>query len=111
MKYRRVSTHIVNQSSKPVNTGVFNDVKAENGENIIVGQMVSRSGDGSYALMICGADDPEDNNPKSYNIVFRADGKEVNAVSGNGNVALEQRADGSYSFELRSCCGVIVTAE
>lgn len=124
MKYRRVSTHFIgfedgseyfkNVNQKPIeslNTGIFNEVRAENGENILVGQMVSRTNDGSYALMICGADDPQDKQSKSYAVKFKADGKEVSAFGGNGEVPLTKDADGYYSFEMKSCSGVIVIAK
>jgi hypothetical protein len=123
MKYRRVSTHFIGfeksidlkvLNQKPVselNTGIFFGVQAENSEDLIVGQLVSRSDDGSRALFICGADDPKDENPKEYLVKFRVGGdREVAAYSGTGEVKLSRGADGEYSFMLRSCSGVLVTA-
>jgi hypothetical protein len=96
MKYRRVATHFIgfqdaqdlqNLHQQPLaslSTGVFTNVCAENGENLIAGQMVSRTGDNSYALMICGADDPLDRRQTEYTIVFRADNRTVFTLSGTG---------------------------
>lgn len=123
MKYRRVSTHFIGFESsewlnrvnqKPIttlNTGVFTDVRAVNGENLVVGQMVSRKEAESYALFICGADDPMDVNPKTYTVTFRADEREVKAISNEGELPLTRQADGSYTFEMKSNGGVLLTAK
>lgn len=122
MKYRRVTTHFIglqdaqdlqNLHQQPLaslSTGVFTDVCAENGENLIAGQMVSRTGDNSYALMICGADDPLDRRQAEYTVVFRADNRTVFAMSGTGMRPLTRRADGYYSFSLKSSEGVLLVA-
>jgi hypothetical protein len=122
MKYRRVSTHFIGFSGEeslcdgnltPVaslSTGVFNDLRAENGENLLAGQMVSRAGDGSYAIMLCGADDPHDHNPAVYTVSFRADNRAVFALAGDGPRPLTRRDDGSWAFTMRSCEGVLLIA-
>ena len=122
MKYRRVSTHFVGFDGYPdmervhqkpiekLDTGVFFDVHAEGNEPILVGQMVSCNGDGSYALMICPADDPMDLGQKEYNIVFKAQDRCISAIGGNGKLPVAKRDDGSYSVTVRSNCGVLITA-
>lgn len=124
MKYRRTATHFVGfegspyleklENTQPVaelNTGAFQGVHAENGESLLIGQMVSRNNDGSTALFICGADDPLDENNKTYTIVFRADGMEVSAFGPNGPVPVTQATDGSCSLEISSCSAVLITAK
>ena len=122
MKFRRVSTHFVgfdgypgidSVHQKPVdslNTGVFFDVHARNGEPILVGQMVSCNGDGSYALMVCPADDPMDLCQKEYNVVFKARDRRISAIGGEGKIPVVKQEDGSYAVTVRSNCGVLITA-
>ena len=123
MRYRRVSTHFVGfagnsdmekVNQKPIealNTGVFFDVKADNGAPIVVGQMASRQADGANALMICAADDHHEKDPKSYNITFSVmEGKAVEAIGGCGKKPVTRLADGSYSVPVVSNEGVLITA-
>ena len=121
MRFRNASTHFVGfkadspwlarlQNTKPVealNTGVFRDVKAANGAELIIGQMVSRKADGSYALMICAADDPMDAANKTFDVTFRCDDFKVKAVG----APLTKLADGSYSISMKSCGGALIVAE
>lgn len=123
MRYRRVSTHFIGfensdwlsrVNQKPIaslNTGVFTDVHAVNGEDLVVGQMVSRKETEDYALFLCGADDPMDVNPKTYTVTFRADEREVKAISNEGELPLTKQEDGSYAFEMKSSGGVLITAK
>ena len=108
MKFRRVSTHIVAENS--LKTGVFMNVKAENGEPLVIGQMVSRKNDGSYALMICPADDPMDKAEKEYKITFSVRDFEVSAIGGNGVKKLEKDGE-NYTLTVRSNEGVLVVAK
>lgn len=121
MKYRRVSTYVVGYADnelpklgqKPVDsfsTGVFTDVRA-GGEKIIAGQMVSRDGDGSYALMICAADDPYDKAPKKITVTFGAYGKSVRAVGGCGDVRVNALNDDKFSVDISSNGGLLIIAE
>lgn len=123
MNYERTATHFIGDPAfpdyarllqKPVsalNTGVFMDVHAENGESLIAGQMISRKRDGSYALMLCAADDSWDKANREYRVFFRADDRRVRAVSGCGEVPLTRMEDGSYALSIRSCGGVLLIAE
>jgi hypothetical protein len=123
MRFRRVSTHFVgfagNSDMEKVNqapidalsTGVFFDVKADNGAPIVVGQMASRTNDGANALMICAADDHHETDPKSYNITFSVmEGKAVQAIGGCGKKPITRLADGSYSVPVVSNEGVLIVA-
>ncbi len=119
MKYRRVSTHFVhfggtdwlcgvNQDTIDVlNTGVFTEFTAD--APVVVGQMVSRSNDGSYALMIASAGDPYDKNPGTMKIAFRCDGRNITAISGTGSLPITSE-DGVYTAEIPMSGGLLITA-
>ena len=92
-----------------LNTGVFTDFKADG--KILAGQMVSRGNDGSYALMVCAADDPYDRNPKTLNITFTAFGKKIRAIGGCGEIQVNALGDNKFSLELPSNAGVLIIAE
>ena len=123
MRYRRVSTHFVGFQGDKVlskvnqdpiaslSTGIFADVREEAGGNLLVGQMVSRAGDGSYALMICNAADPMDAAPSMGWVHFRADHRKVRVINGAGEIIPERQDDGSYRFPLASCAGALVIAK
>lgn len=123
MKYRRVDTHLVGFADHPeladlekapvpvLNTGAFIGLCAENGENLAVGQMTARNGDGSCALMISAADDPMDEHPAEFNVNFRADGWILKAYDGKGCDPIKKNRDGSYTIRLQSSAGVLVTAK
>ena len=122
MKYRRVSTHFVGfeghgdmaavkQSPIPsLSTGIFFDVKADNGAPLVIGEMVNRHRDGSTALMICAADDPHETAPKEYAVTFRAPDRSIRALGGNGYKTVTHLGDGVYAVAVKSNEGVLITA-
>lgn len=122
MKYRRVSTHFVGFEGHPdmaavkqqaipsLSTGVFFDVKADNGAPLVVGEMVNRKGDGSVALMICAADSPHEDNLQEYNITFRAPDRCVRALGGNGYKTVTHLGGDVYAVAVKSNEGVLITA-
>ncbi len=123
MKFRRTDTHFVGFADRrdlsawggsdpleSLNTGVFFDVQAANGNNLVIGEMSSRSGDGSRALMICAADDPMDEQPKEVEIRFRAPGRQICAYGGSGKLPVHSLSDSIYSITVRSSDGVLITA-
>lgn len=122
MRYRRVSTHFVGFSDSPwlegvdqepidqLSTGVFQNLHGADNGALVVGQMVSREEDGSYALMICAADDPYDRQTKKRQICFQVDGREVIAIGGEGKLPVSRSADGSMSVEVASNAGVLLIA-
>lgn len=109
MRYRRVNTYVVDEV--PLSVPGFRGVCAAGGERLLVGEMVSRSGDGSRALMICAANDPLDEHPGSVTLRFSTDFDWAHAVRGGGMAMLSQDEDGVYSLELPSCGGVMLIAE
>ena len=122
MGYRRVSTHFVGFQDDPVmdkvrqapvsalNTGIFSGLREEKGGSLLVGQMVSRAGDGSYALMVCNAADPLDMAASTAYVRFKADGRQIQIITGAGEITPQRQADGSYRFPLPSCAGALVIA-
>ena len=128
MKYRRVSTHFVGfgglaceaghpdmaavqqEAIASLSTGVFFDVKADNGAPLVVGEMVNRNADGSVALMICAADDPHETDPKEYQITFRAPDRCVRALGGEGYKTVTDLGDGVYAVAVKSNEGVLIMA-
>lgn len=122
MGYRRVSTHFVGFQDDPVmdkvrqapvsalNTGIFSGLREEKGGSLLVGQMVSRAGDGSYALMVCNAADPLDTAASTAYVRFKADGRQIRIITGAGEITPQRQADGSYRFPLPSCAGALVIA-
>lgn len=123
MKYRRVDTHLTgfaNESTfaafpeltpvSEVNTGIFSGVRAENGESLVIGQFVGKTESDGVALLICNADDYLDSAPAKATVRFSCD-RTVKLYSGEGIRELTRNGDGSYSFELENCHGVMITAK
>jgi hypothetical protein len=124
MCYRRTETHFVGFSAETMaeigncrsvaslNSGVFYDLKAENGTPLVVGEMVSRNGDGSVALMVMAADRPYGDAREIATVRFDVEeGRTLNAYSGDGKVLLTRREDGSYAFSIASNQGVLIIAK
>ena len=120
-KYRHVATHFVGSfdadelgaagtsAVKVLNTETFYNVKACEGQPLLVGQMKKRTADGDEALMICAADDPFDKGTEIYQVQFKVRDKKVRAFSGKGERELKVLEDGSYMFEVRSGEGILLT--
>ena len=120
--FRRTATHFVgfdgtewlkgvNQTSKSaLDTGIFFDVHAAERTPLVIGQMVSKANDGSYALMIAAADDPYDRQQKDVTVTFRTDSRAVTALGGDGYLLVERDENGYYSVKIRSNAGVLIVA-
>ena len=121
MKFRRVSTSFVDfqgtgyldgvgQSGVcSFNDGFFTGLETSDGSPLVVGSMISKSGDSSRAVFVCAADDPYDKAPAIHNLHFNTpDGREPMAFDGNGKVEVTKAADGSWSLPIRSNCGVLI---
>ena len=98
------------EAIESLSTGIFFDVKADNGAPLVIGEMVNRSGDGSVALMVCAADDSYDKDPKKYNITFSAPDRCVRALGGEGYKAVTDLGGGLYAVAVKSNEGVLITA-
>ncbi|MBQ7604565.1 MAG: hypothetical protein IJU75_06380 [Clostridia bacterium] len=123
MRYRCVSTYFVGFDGRrdlekveqgtvdEINTGTFLNVRANGGEPLVIGHMVSRTDDSS-ALMIAAADDPLDLSTKTYSVNFRVlEGVQLTALGGEGKKDVIKNGDGTYSVEIRSNEGVLIIAK
>ena len=120
--YRRTATHFVGfagsewlegvkqETKETLNTGVFLDVHAKENTPLVIDQMVSKNSDGSYGLMVAAADDHYDNDEKDVTVVFKANGRRISAVGGNGYIPVSKNEDGYYEIKIRSNAGVFITA-
>ncbi|MBQ9116811.1 MAG: hypothetical protein IJY04_07280 [Clostridia bacterium] len=118
MRFKRIATHLVGVTGDGVEFvekaelgGSISKVRASDGSPILVGEMVSRSGDGSEAIMLCGVDDPYDESPKEYSIIFHAKSGVVRAFGGDGELFVSRRGEDEYSVSARSNSGILVTWE
>ena len=119
-KYRRISSALigfagtswlegVGQNSVNVfANGAVSGLQADDGSPIVVGDMVSRCGDGSRALFVTSADDPLDEAHKTHVLLFKADGREVKATGPYGEVKLGKTPSGWYSCPLASNEAVLI---
>ena len=122
MQFRNVSSHFVGfqdypyfekvnvKSKDSLNTGVFFDVKADNGAPLVIGQMVSDTSD-AQALMVFAADDPFDLHHKEYTVRFRVAKRTVEAYKGEEKLPVTMLEDGSCSVPICSSAGVLIIAE
>lgn len=120
MKYRRVATSFVGfdgtpwlegigqQSVAAFDNGVVTALRADDGSPLVVGDMLSRSGDGSRALFVTSADDPFDEVPKAHTLLFKAEGRDVKVVGPYGEVISEFTPAGWYSCPLASHEAVLI---
>ena len=123
MKFKRVATHFVGfPEASPRNPtemfsrtdrldfGPFRDLHASNGAALLVGEMVLRDkSDETCAVFVTAADDPCDEHPATFDILFRAKG--VRAFGGNGPLKVEVLDGSSCAVPLSSSCGVLLIAD
>lgn len=122
MKYRRVRTDFVSfqgtkwlqdvgqQGLPSLSNGTFTDLQATDRCPLVVGSMVSRSGNGDRALFVCAADDPYDEHPAVHTITFKAEGRRISVMGTEGPLPLKVGADGTYSIDLASNQGALIEA-
>lgn len=120
MDYRRVETTCVGFSDamlegslekgvKVYEDGVFSGLTA--GCPIVVGKMEPcKAGKGGDALFVCIADDPTDKAPKTRTLKFKASGREVSVLGGDGYLPLERDGEGWIKCTVSSCQGVLIEA-
>jgi len=120
MRYRRVHTYLIGDATShwqeigtvsSLDLNAFRAFCVTEGGCIAVGEMVSRQNDGTFALMLCGADDPMDVQPRAYTVRFRADGYTVRAVDGEKKQTLLPDDNGWVAVEMRSNRGMLLIAE
>ena len=87
-------------------------IHASNGAQLLVGEMVARSADCTdRAFYVTAADDPADEHPAKFEVVFDFKGKSVEAFGGNGAIPVSRRADGSCAISIASCQGVLIVVK
>lgn len=125
MKYRTTDTHFVgfcgnsgneiNGSSsikikESLSTGYVRDLKPEDGLGLIVGEMVSKSNDGSRALFLFAADDYKDEDHKKRTVTFRLTRPDEKAACFGLRGKKDLFRDGdTYRVELESNEAAIIT--
>ncbi len=110
MKYACAATYVIGGDGRPeLTAGDFKAVRAEHGERLILGHMVSEA-DGSSALMVCAADDPFDERGTCFQVIFHVFGKNVSAFGGNGSLPVTRLGENQFAVEMKSCEGVLVEA-
>lgn len=95
------------KSVKVYEDDVFSGLSA--GCPLIVGRMDAIDGPGK-ALFICVADDPFDKAPKQYKLRFKAPGKEVSVLGGDGYLPMSRNAEGWIECEISSNQGLLIEA-
>lgn len=125
MEFRSVDTRLVGFENHPdwlrgsdstsvaaLDGGFFRQLKAEDGDALVVGIMTDRRGVPSRkALYVVAAEDAWDESPKQRTVSFECVGK-VLAFAANGPVQLRRTVDGSrYAFDMKSNGAVLVVFE
>lgn len=77
---------------------------------LLVGQMQAKDGGAGKALFVMAADDPLDKAPKKHTLRFKAPGREISILGGDGY--LPMRRDGSdwYECTISSNEGILIEA-
>ena len=125
MEFRNVDTRLVgfekhqdwlrgsdSVSVAALDGGFFRQLKAEDGDALVVGIMTDRRGTPSRkALYVVAAEDAWDESPKDRTVSFECGGK-ASAFAANGPVPLKRTADGRRcEFGLKSNGAVLVVVE
>ena len=126
MRYRRVATHLLGYAKYPeylarsgcetadsVCTGWFRNVRADDGEPLIVATMVPRTaavkGNG---IFVFASDDPYDNKgPRNRVVRFVPHGRSVKAYGAYGAIPVHRGNDGSCTISLTSNNAALVITE
>lgn len=124
MKFRRVGTHLTGfvgpfakwlepdpdnylpqvNFNEPdgVSTLAFKNVKADDGQALVVGDFAERAANGGKrAMLVFAAEDPFGKNPVERTVRFTSE-REIRAVGPHGSVRVEQTGPCSYAIQVRS---------
>ena len=120
MCYRNVNTYLVGfpdgdpipegshmESLPALNTGVFFNVRSENGKALCIGQMTARDGSGKQALWIMNTSDLTGTDEEPARVTMNVRHRLVR-VSGAAELLTDE---GTVSFELPVCRAVLVEVE
>ena len=126
MAFRNVATAYVGFESQPkalekigadrsvasVDFTPFEAVRAEDGEPLLVGQMVPRRADAcGRALFVCAADDPYDKGGKRRKVLFKAGGAKVRVVGPRKDIEPSRLDDDTYEVPIVSNAAILIVAE
>ncbi len=117
MRYRRVNTYLVGfpdgdpipagchmESLAALDTGVFFDVRSENGRALLIGQMTERNGSGKQALWIMNASDFTGTDEEPARVTMNVRHRTVRVRGAEGLLTDEDKV----SFELPVCRAALV---
>ena len=123
MKFKNVATYFVGFPERgpgvpshkflradKLDFGPFSGLHASIGARLLVGEMEPR--DPKFkgrALYVAAVDDPGDENPATFDVVFSAKG--AKAYGGQGKVPVRKLPDGSCAVPLSSCQGVLLVCK
>ncbi len=113
MKYRNIETHYVGDFGadlpdnavsygNKISAGSFLNVREENDNRILVGEMVSREHDGSCAILVATVDDYMDESPSVSRVKLDVMYKDVELVASDASTTLERIGEGSYLLTMTS---------
>ncbi len=124
MRFKNITTHFIGFEGRPesahlkcepvasLGTDAFLELCAEDGSPLVVGEMISRTAEKATALMICAADDPQDEDPKQSKILFRTSGNvRVRAIGTSGDIKITEERSGAFSLFIKSNEGILLVAE
>jgi len=121
MKYKRMATSFVDfqgtewldgVDQKTVDSftgGVFSRVQTTDNTPLVVGSMLSRSGNGDEAIFVCSADDPYDKADEMHTISLKADGRRIIVHTGSGELE-PTKVGGYYLIPILSNQGMLIEA-
>ena len=124
MRFRNMATFLVGSAGtndwfsasgqlpvKKFGDEVFRGLCADDGGPLVVGSMVSRSGNCDRAAFVFAADDPYDLAPKDRRISFRCEDRSVRVFGAEGPIEPAYASDGTYSFALKSNAAALIVGE
>ena len=125
MRFRRVTTDLVGidrkafdprgeirQAVLPYGNGsVFHEVHTADESALAVGHMVARDGSGASAMFVAAIDDPEGENGREHELLFRAARTPTLVIGNDGLRMLPSGDGGTYRVPIRSNQAVLVIAE
>ena len=75
---------------------------------LVVGKMARRGGGRGRALFVCVADDPYNENPQARTLSFKAKGRKVKAMGGDGPIEVIRTGEGTFEIPVVSNQGVLI---
>ena len=107
----RAAGYAVNAAS-----GGVSGIQTTGGRTVAVGKYASSAILRHFSVMSVSdgdiaADDPADEHPAKFEVVFDFKGKSVEAFGCNGAIPVSRRADGSCAVHMESCQGVLIVVK